>query len=100
MRVLLSSYGFEVIDLGRNVKPEEVLSAVRTHDLRVVGLSALMTTTVPAMARTIDLLRREAPQVRIIVGGAVLTEDMARQIGADCYAPDAMATVRYAREHA
>ena len=98
VRVLLSSYGFEVIDLGRNVKPEEVLAAVRAHDLQIVGLSALMTTTVPAMERTIALLRREAPHCRIVAGGAVLTEDMAMAIGADAYAPDAMATVRYARD--
>ncbi|MBR4080565.1 MAG: homocysteine S-methyltransferase family protein [Clostridia bacterium] len=96
VRVLLSSYGFEVIDLGRNVKPEEVLAAVRAHDLRMVGLSALMTTTVPAMTRTIALLKQEAPEVKIIAGGAVLTAEMAAQIGADFYAPDAMATVRYA----
>lgn len=97
VKVLLSSYGFEVIDLGKNVKPERVLSAVREQDAHVVGLSALMTTTVPSMGRTIALLRREAPSLRIVVGGAVLTADMASALGADGYAPDAMATVRFAR---
>ena len=97
VRVLLSSYGFEVMDLGRNVSPEAILSAVREHNLPLVGLSALMTTTVPAMERTIALLRREAPACRIMVGGAVLTEALAQRIGADAYAPDAMAAVRCAQ---
>jgi 5-methyltetrahydrofolate--homocysteine methyltransferase len=97
VRVLLNSYGFEVIDLGRNVSPEKVLEAVRMHDLRVVGLSALMTTTVPAMERTISLLRCEAPSCRVMVGGAVLTEEMAASIGADGYAADAMGAVRMAQ---
>ena len=98
VRVLLNSYGFEVIDLGRNVSPEKVLEAVRMHDLRVVGLSALMTTTVPAMERTISLLRREALSCRVMVGGAVLTEEMAASIGADGYAADAMGAVRMAQQ--
>ena len=97
VRVLLSSYGFDVIDLGRNVTPEAILDCVRGHSLTLVGLSALMTTTVPAMERTIALLRREAPGCRIMVGGAVLTEDMAHQIGADAYTADAMAAVRTAQ---
>ena len=91
------TYGFDVIDLGRNVSPEAVLDCIREHSLTVVGLSALMTTTVPAMERTIALIRREAPGCRIMVGGAVLTEDMAAQIGADAYAADAMAAVRTAQ---
>ena len=98
VRVLLNSYGFEVIDLGRNVSPEKVLEAVRMHDLRVVGLSALMTTTVPAMERTISLLRREALSCRVMVGGAVLTEEMAASIGADGYAADAMGAIRMAQQ--
>lgn len=98
VRVLLTSYGFEVLDLGRNVPAEEIVAAVRAHGLRLVGLSALMTTTVPAMARTIALLRREVPGCRVVVGGAVLTEELARSIGADAYAPDALATVRYAQQ--
>ena len=100
VRVLLESYGFEVIDLGKNVKPERVLASVREEKLRMVGLSALMTTTVPAMERTIALLRREAPDCRVVVGGAVLTPELAAAIGAHAYARDAMDTVRFARENA
>ena len=75
-----------------------VLEAAREPGVRLVGLSALMTTTVAAMAETIALLRERVPGVKIMVGGAVLTEDYAREIGADFYAPDAMASVRYAKE--
>ncbi len=96
VRVLLSSYGFEVFDLGKNVTPEATLAAVRDHHLHMVGLSALMTTTVPAMAKTVALLHREAPDCKVAVGGAVLTQEMADAIGADAYCADAMATVRYA----
>ena len=66
----------------------------------MVGLSALMTTTVPAMAQTVAMLRRECPSVRVAVGGAVLTEEAARQMGADVYCPDALALVRYAESQA
>ena len=100
VKVLLESYGFEVVDLGKNVKPEQVLAAVRAEKLHMVGLSALMTTTVPAMERTIALLRREAPDCRVVVGGAVLTPEIADAIGAHAYARDAMDTVRFARENA
>lgn len=100
VKVLLESYGFEVLDLGKNVKPEQVLAAVRAEKLHMVGLSALMTTTVPAMERTIALLRREAPDCRVVVGGAVLTPELAAAIGAHAYARDAMDTVRFARENA
>ena len=100
VKVLLESYGFEVVDLGKNVKPERVLAAVRAEKLHMVGLSALMTTTVPAMERTIALLRREAPECRIVVGGAVLTPELAAAIGAHAYARDAMDTVRFARANA
>ena len=100
VKVLLESYGFEVVDLGKNVKPEQVLAAVRAEKLHMVGLSALMTTTVPAMERTIALLRREAPDCRVVVGGAVLTPELAAAIGAHAYARDAMDTVRFARENA
>ena len=98
VKVLLQNYGFDVLDLGRDAPPEKVLACVRETGATLVGLSALMTTTVPAMRETIALLRREAPGTRVIVGGAVLTEDYARQIGADAYGKDAMATVRYAKE--
>lgn len=98
VKVLLQNYGFQVIDLGRDVPPEKIVEAARTHGARLVGLSALMTTTVPAMAETIRLVHRELPGVRVIVGGAVLTADYARDIHADFYASDAMATVRIAKE--
>ncbi|MBR4336314.1 MAG: cobalamin-dependent protein, partial [Clostridia bacterium] len=98
VRTMLDSYGFRVIDLGRDVPAEDVLAAVRREGATLVGLSALMTTTVPSMRDTIALLRREAPGCRVMVGGAVLTESCAREIGADRYCPDAMASVRYAEE--
>ena len=98
VRVLLKSYGFHVLDLGRNVTPEAVLAAVKEHGLHLVGLSALMTTTVPAMAQTVALLHREAPDCRVAVGGAVLTQEMADAMGADAFVADAMATVHYAMQ--
>ncbi len=94
--LLLSNYGFKVIDLGRDVSPERILQAVLDNNASLVGLSALMTTTVPAMEETISLLRKEIPTVKIIVGGAVLTADYAVTIGADFYGADAMSAVRYA----
>ena len=96
VKLLLENYGFQVSDLGRDVPPEAIVrEAVRLH-APIVGLSALMTTTVPAMEETITQLRREAPWCRVIVGGAVLTKEYADAIGADYYAKDAMETVRYA----
>ena len=92
----LEEYGFEVIDLGKDVPPETVLEAVRHHQVRLVGLSALMTTTVGAMERTIALLHREAPGVLVMVGGAVLTQEYADSIHADFYGKHAMESVRYA----
>lgn len=94
--LLLENYGYTVIDLGKDVPPETVLEAVTTHHAPLAGLSALMTTTVPAMEATVKLLREKAPWCKIVVGGAVLTEDYAKNIGADAYGKDAMATVRYA----
>ncbi len=94
--LLLENYGFEVIDLGRDVLPEDILAAVIKHRAPLVGLSALMTTTVPAMEETIALLHRDAPFCKIVVGGAVLNEEYASMIGADKYSADAMETVRYA----
>ena len=96
VRVLLESYGFEVIDLGRDVSPDAILEATQSSGAKLVGLSALMTTTVPAMQETIELLHEKLPGVRVLVGGAVLTEEYAREIKADGYAADAMAAVRYA----
>ena len=96
VRVLLESYGFAVTDLGKDVSPERILESARTSGAGLVALSALMTTTVPAMQETIELLHREAPECKVIVGGAVLTEDYARTIGADGYGKDAMDAVRIA----
>ncbi len=95
---LLGSYGFGVVDLGRNVPPETVVQAAREAGVTLVGLSALMTTTVPAMRETIVQLRRELPHVRVMVGGAVLTAELAKELGADAYAADAMGSVRIAGE--
>lgn len=97
VKLLFENYGFEVIDLGKDVKAETI--AEKTLELRaeLVGLSALMTTTVPAMQKTIELLRKEAPWCKIIVGGAVLTQEYADKMGADKYASDAMEGVRYAQ---
>ena len=98
VKLLLENYGFDVIDLGKDVPPSAVVDAVVAHRAPLAGLSALMTTTVPAMEETIRRLREEAPCCKVIVGGAVLTEDYARQVGADKYAKDAMEAVRYAEE--
>ena len=98
VKVLLENYRFDVLDLGRDVPAETVLENVRKYHIKAVGLSALMTTTVVRMAETIALLRKEAPEVKIFVGGAVLTEDYAMQIGADAYCRDAMASVRYCQK--
>lgn len=95
---LLQNYGFTVYDLGRDVPPETILKEARERGARLVGLSALMTTTVVSMKETIELLKRELPSVKICVGGAVLNEEYAAEIGADRYCKDAMATVRYAEE--
>ena len=96
VKVLLENYGYRILDLGRDVPPERILEAVQSRKVKLVGLSALMTTTVPAMAETIALLRREAPDCKVVVGGAVLTQEYADAIGADQYARTAMETVRYA----
>ena len=96
VRLLLENYGFDVIDLGKDVAPEAIVSeVVRTH-APLVGLSALMTTTVPAMEETVKQLRAHAPWCKIMVGGAVLNADYAARIGADRYCKDAMESVRYA----
>lgn len=98
VKVLLENYGFEVIDLGKDVEPERVVEAVESVNSPLCGLSALMTTTVPAMEQTIRLLREKVPNCRIVVGGAVLNREYAERIGADKYAKDAMETVRYAEK--
>lgn len=96
VKLLLENYGYNVIDLGKNVPPETVLRAVTDNHAPLVGLSALMTTTVPAMEETVKLIKENAPWCKTVVGGAVLTQDYADKIGADKYAADAMETVRYA----
>lgn len=98
VRALLENYGFRVIDLGRDVPPEKVVETARREKARLVGLSALMTTTTAFMAETIRLLKGELPECKVVVGGAVLTAEYAREIGADYYGRDAMATVRVAEE--
>ena len=96
VRLILENYGYRVIDLGRDVAPETILEAVIAHHAPFCGLSALMTTTAPAMKETVALLRERAPFCRTVVGGAVLTAEYAAAIGADLYAPDPMTAVRYA----
>ena len=96
VKVLLENYGYEVIDLGKDVPEETVASTVAEQKVRLLGLSALMTTTVGAMERTIKLVKESAPDCRIMVGGAVLTQEYADRIGADYYAKDAMQSVRFA----
>ncbi len=98
VRLILENYGYNVIDLGKDVAPEMIVSEVIKTNAPLVGLSALMTTTVPYMEETIKLLRNKAPFAKIIVGGAVLNREYAEKIGADKYAKDAMETVRYAKE--
>ena len=98
VKVLLSNYGFDVIDLGKDVPPEAVRDCAVENNIKLVGLSALMTTTVPSMEETIKLLREAGLDTKVVVGGAVLTQEYADMIGADYYAKDAMETVRYAEE--
>ena len=98
VRMLLENYGYKVYDLGRDVEPQAVVDAALAHDCKIVGLSALMTTTVKAMEETIHLLREQAPHVKVMVGGAVLTQEYADMIGADFYAKDAAESARYAGE--
>ncbi len=98
VKLLLENYGYNVLDLGKNVPPQDVLDAVTRHHAPLVGLSALMTTTVPAMEETVRLVKAKAPWCKTVVGGAVLTQEYADKIGADKYSADAMETVRYAEE--
>ena len=98
VKLLLENYGFDVVDLGKDVPPEVVVETVIKYNAPILGLSALMTTTVPAMEETINLIKEKAPWCKTVVGGAVLTKEYADKIGADKYAKDAMETVRYAEE--
>ncbi|MBQ7789542.1 MAG: homocysteine S-methyltransferase family protein [Clostridia bacterium] len=98
VKVILQNYGFTVHDLGKDVSPEKILDYAKKTGIKLVGLSALMTTTVVSMQKTIKLLKTELPDVKVMVGGAVLTEEYANMIGADKYGKDAMDSVRYAQE--
>lgn len=98
VKVIMENYGYKVIDLGKDVPPEDIVSAAVENDIKLVGLSALMTTTVPAMEETIKQLNEKKPDCKVVVGGAVLTQEYADMIKADKYAKNAMETVRYAEE--
>lgn len=98
VKVLLENYGFDVIDLGKDVDPELVVETAKREKVKLVGLSALMTTTVANMEITIKQLREAYPECKVMVGGAVLTQDYADRIGADFYSKDAMGSVRYAEK--
>lgn len=100
VKLLLENYGFDVVDMGKDVPVEDIADTVCRLHAPLLGLSALMTTTVPAMEETIKLVRAKAPWCKIVVGGAVLTKEYAEKIGADRYAKDAMETVRFAEEMA
>jgi len=99
VKLLLENYGYDVVDLGKDVPPETVVEKVIELHAPFAGLSALMTTTVPAMEETIKLIKEKAPWCKTVVGGAVLTQEYADRIGADKYAKDAMEAVRYAETY-
>ena len=98
VKVLMESYGFTVIDLGRDVEPQEILNSALENNCSLIGLSALMTTTVPAMEETIRLVKSADAGITVVVGGAVLTQEYADMINADFYGKDAMDTVKFAKE--
>lgn len=98
VKVLLENYSFHVLDLGKDVAPEVIVDTAVKEDVKLVGLSALMTTTVGSMERTIQLLKEQKPDCRVMVGGAVLNQEYADQIGADYYGKDAMQSVYYAQQ--
>ncbi len=98
VKVLLENYSYDVVDLGKDVSPEIIVETAIAQNIKLVGLSALMTTTVTNMEATIQLLKKKKPDCKVVVGGAVLTQEYADSIGADHYAKDAMATVYYAQK--
>ena len=98
VKVILENYGYDVTDLGRDVPPEKVVETVRSTGAQLVGLSALMTTTLPSMAQTIEQLHAEGLPCKVMVGGAVLTPDYAKEIGADFYVKDAKASADVAKQ--
>ena len=97
VKVILENYGYRVYDLGKDVSPEDVLKCAKSNNVKLIGLSALMTTTVPAMEATIKLVKAEIPDAKFMVGGAVLTAEYAQMIGADNYSKDAMEAVKYVK---
>ena len=97
VKVLLENYSFDVIDLGKDVPPKTIVETAIKEEVSLVGLSALMTTTVTSMEETIRLLRKHKPDCKVMVGGAVLNQDYAAMIGADFYGKDAMQSVYYAQ---
>ena len=98
VKLILENYGFNVVDLGKDVSPKKIAECVVDLNASILGLSALMTTTVPAMEETIKLVKKLSPNTKVIVGGAVLNQEYANLIGADMYAKDAMEAVRYAEK--
>ncbi|MEG0377848.1 MAG: cobalamin-dependent protein, partial [Eubacterium sp.] len=97
LKVILENYGYDIIDLGKDVSKETIVETVKREEIKLVGLSALMTTTVKNMELTITALREECPQVKVMVGGAVLNSEYALNIGADYYGKDAKAGVNIAQ---
>lgn len=97
VKLLLENYGFKVYDLGKDVPPQKILEVAKKENIKLIGLSALMTTTVSAMQEAITLLRQSGQDFHIMVGGAVLTESYAKEIGADFYGKDALSAVNYAK---
>lgn len=100
LKVLLENYGYDVTDLGKDVLPALIVETAKRENIRLVGLSALMTTTVEAMKETVELMKKEFPEAKVMVGGAVLTPEYAEMIGADFYGKDAMSGVRIAEQFA
>lgn len=100
LKVLLENYGYDVTDLGKDVPPALIVETAKRENIRLVGLSALMTTTVEAMKETVELMKKEFPEAKVMVGGAVLTPEYAEMIGADFYGKDAMSGVRIAEQFA
>ena len=98
--MMLKGAGFEVVDLGSDVSPQKFVEAVKAHQPQAIGMSALLTTTMPAMKRTIEALKEAGlrEQVKVLIGGAPITQDFADEIGADGYAPDASSAARKAKE--
>ena len=99
VKVIMQNYGFQILDLGKDVPHEAVVETAKKHQVKLIGLSALMTTTVTSMAKTIRLLKQEVPDCKVVVGGAVLTQELAEFVQADFYAKDAMETVRIAKTY-